>query len=1217
MGSEDKITLEAELKDAGFRAQAAATSKTIGLWRKELDAAAKAGRAAKIPISELKRVTGLLGKELTTSLNPALNLTERELYEVERAANAAGRGVRSATTVMGASTAQANAFTRATTRGVAALGFISPTAATATQQILGLSNVSAGATIALAAGAVGAIALAGGIIKSTKASIAFESSFRGIRKTVNGTEKEFAQLARTNRDLAITLGQNVNTINEIGQAAGQLGIAVKDLAQFEQIVIELASASDISAKAAAFSFGGLIKVLSLTIQDLDSLTDQIVALGNAFPATESEIVGFLNRIAGAGAVLGLTEVQLANIAASFASLRIPAEAGGTAVQKVFLAMQKAAVVGGAELEEFAEAVNLTGEEFRKLVQADPAGAFEKFVTSLGKQGAQALITLEKLGLQNERTRRTFLTAASAGGHLSEVIRLGTAANAESIARSEEFNKELDTTAGQLRVAGSALNEVAISLGDNFLPAVSAAAAGVVILAEGLGKVGNVAGFILDIGLPAQEQALKEFEDGLGDLGDGNQGKNWAQVWTENVEQGLIDGIKEAGIGIEKSLSLFGRLIEGQNIRTATSDISKGIDTRDAVQEIDALTSAFGSAQEFAGLMGGAIAEIDLDQLEQDALAAEKALTSLFRDPTKEEVQANLQGLRIKREIFALERRSSPLTAEDKKRLAILKAQLATSNRIASAEVNRRKILQLENTLLQEQLTTTNDLALAVANARADADKAAGRGVIVKQEDIEIDIDIDHALNALRFLSGEINGVIGVEREIAMAIKGEDEILSALGRILENAELVEGEYIITVATSGADAVLRDIERVILAIANFDAVVAQSLFFKLGVTKEKQGLVSMGLTPDQIVARARLNELVAIATDDPSLDAASLDKLAGSATKAAKVIDPLKDGIITLAEALEFGFTAATAASAELDFALGKLKDRTFRTSVELIKLDSAEAQRLKTMGIEITLLERDIERRKEINALFIEEAVTMTELNNALGGTGLQNAADTFRFAIQGLGEEFQQAEESVLQFLHRLTAAALEAVQTNFDALFARPSREQAQADLELARLRARRARLLFGGRSEDELQDLLKPLDREIEAIEKVTTLRAAEFGVLQAQGIVADQTLKTDQQILSEARALIPTIAAQSALTANLNDSLILENIWRGRAIESLISFTSALGGAAAALPGGRGGSVQVNVELSLDNILARVREETEEALRDAGFGGSIGSGGGTFSA
>src|SRR5690606_28612062 len=64
---------------------------------------------------------------------------------------------------------------------------------------------------------------------SAKAAIDFESSFAGIRKTVDASEAQFAQLAQGMRNLSKEIPVNVNELNKIGEAAGQLGIKTENI----------------------------------------------------------------------------------------------------------------------------------------------------------------------------------------------------------------------------------------------------------------------------------------------------------------------------------------------------------------------------------------------------------------------------------------------------------------------------------------------------------------------------------------------------------------------------------------------------------------------------------------------------------------------------------------------------------------------------------------------------------------------------------------------------------------------------------------------------------------------------------------------------------------------------------------------------------------------------------------------------------------------------
>lgn len=74
---------------------------------------------------------------------------------------------------------------------------------------------------------------------STKAAIDFESAFAGVRKTVDATEEEFAELEKGIRQMSTELPASATEIAGVVEAAGQLGIKTKDILEFTKVMIDL------------------------------------------------------------------------------------------------------------------------------------------------------------------------------------------------------------------------------------------------------------------------------------------------------------------------------------------------------------------------------------------------------------------------------------------------------------------------------------------------------------------------------------------------------------------------------------------------------------------------------------------------------------------------------------------------------------------------------------------------------------------------------------------------------------------------------------------------------------------------------------------------------------------------------------------------------------------------------------------------------------------
>jgi TP901 family phage tail tape measure protein len=306
---------------------------------------------------------------------------------------------------------------------------------------------------------------------SIKTAIDFESSFAGIRKTMELTEDEFGRLAAANRNLAQEIPLSVNEINKIGELAGQLGIrGVDNVLLFERTIADLAVTTNLTSEEAALAFAQIANIMQLPQSDIDRLGSTVVDLGNNFATVESKIVDFALRIAGAGAAVGLSTSDVAGIGTAFASLGVEAEAGGTAVQKVLLTMLESVTLGNAKLETFAETAGLSVEEFSTLFREDAASAFLAFVEGLGLQGDQAIRTLNALELKDQRLIRAFLAAAGAGELMRESIELGSEAWAENTALTNEAEQRYATAASQLSLFKNRLQDIGITIGGVLVPA---------------------------------------------------------------------------------------------------------------------------------------------------------------------------------------------------------------------------------------------------------------------------------------------------------------------------------------------------------------------------------------------------------------------------------------------------------------------------------------------------------------------------------------------------------------------------------------------------------------------------------------------------------------------------------------------------------------------------------------------------------------------------
>lgn len=375
---------------------------------------------------------------------------------------------------------------------------------------------------------------------AVKAQIDWESAFAGVRKTVDATEEEFAELSEGIRDMSKEMPQSAVEIAGVAEAAGQLGIKTESILGFTKSMVMLGDSTNMSSEEAATSLARLANVTQMPQDEFDKLGSVIVHLGNNLATTESEIVAMGLRLAGAGKQVGLTEAQTLGLAAAFSSVGIEAEMGGSAISKVMVKMQAAATIGSEkakeltkvtgmsirelellasnnsmafkeladsigmttseinsivksanELEDFGKIAGMTGDEFKKAFEEDAASAIVAFIKGLGNAesaGTSAIEMLEEMGITEVRLRDSLLRAANAGSLLEDSINMGTQAWEENTALTNEASQRYATTESQIKILKNEIMDMAREIGIELLPTLKD---GLVIIKDLIEKFNNL------------------------------------------------------------------------------------------------------------------------------------------------------------------------------------------------------------------------------------------------------------------------------------------------------------------------------------------------------------------------------------------------------------------------------------------------------------------------------------------------------------------------------------------------------------------------------------------------------------------------------------------------------------------------------------------------------------------------------------------------------
>ena len=319
-------------------------------------------------------------------------------------------------------------------------------------------------------------------VTAMKASIDFESSFTSVRKTVEATEAEFADLAAASKQMSTQVAASTDEINEVMATGGQLGIANEHLQEFTRVMIDLGNCcEDLNADDAATSIAKFANVMGTNQGLFQNIGSTIVDLGNNFATTERPIMEMAQRLAGAGKQVGLTEAQVLGFAAALSSVGIQAQMGGSAFSKALINMEVACATGGDSLNDFGKVCGMTAEQFKVLFESDPAAAFQAFIVGLAQmdeEGESAIAVLNDIGIKEIRLRDTMLRAVNATELFSNAQARANQAWEENTALQVEANKRYATTESKLINLKNKAALFAQTLGSDVSPMISQLISGV-------------------------------------------------------------------------------------------------------------------------------------------------------------------------------------------------------------------------------------------------------------------------------------------------------------------------------------------------------------------------------------------------------------------------------------------------------------------------------------------------------------------------------------------------------------------------------------------------------------------------------------------------------------------------------------------------------------------------------------------------------------------
>lgn len=604
-----------------------------------------------------------------------------------------------------------------------------------------------------------------------QASMDFETAVTGVAKTTNLTDEELAAMADSIRSLSTEIPVTAEEISAVAEAAGQLGIQKDALLDFTETMVQLGTATNMTADEAATALARFANITGTGADEYGRLGATIVDLGNNFATTEQEITEMATRLASAGTLAGISEPGILALAAAMSSVGIEAEAGGTAMTETLNAIETAVAGGGEALDEFARLAGMSSETFAETWQNDALSALTSFIGGLGQldeQGESTVLVLENLGLTGVRQSNMLKSLGLAAEQMTGAVDLANTAWEENTALTDEASKRYATTQSQLILLQNSYRNVQAAIGDAYTPTLKE------LYAAGTDVLDGAAQFIRDN--PALVKALGVAAGAFG-LVTGAVAASTVAINAFKVASMTIPGLNII-MGVTAGVAALGAAVV--LLQDATAQEADELDTLTATSR-----AQYAEMQELQAEYGEVCASMGDTSYEAQRLKAElDEATAAFEEQkqTAEELEAaHREAIDAHNELMASYDETveslNKETRSSENLMAKLEELMAVEGKSASVKQEILAVVDLLNEAMPE-LALSYDQYADSLNLSRDAIRGLVEAELEREHSAEkrdqLKKLIDEESGLYQTLQTDIEETINRQHELTAAQKAYDE-----------------------------------------------------------------------------------------------------------------------------------------------------------------------------------------------------------------------------------------------------------------------------------------------------------------------------------------------------------------------------------------------------------------------------------------------------------
>lgn len=302
------------------------------------------------------------------------------------------------------------------------------------------------------------------------AAITFETDFASVRKVLGKIDAEGVREIRSEIiDLSTEIPLAAAEFARIYEAAGQSGIAVKELEGFARLVAESTVAMGGSTDQMSSDLAKIKTAGNLSLESLSDLTDVVNELSNTSASAAPDLISILQKVGALGQVAGLSMETTAAIGSAMVASGASADVAATAAKNLFLTLSAGGGVTKRQSIAF-KTLGLDAIEVSKSLQKDAGGTIREVFHRLSTlpEYKRAAVAMQLFGKESLGAIGPLVSNLEL---LDAVLELVGDQTRWAGSRAQEFASQSDTAANQIQLFKNNVEALKIELGSEMLPVI--------------------------------------------------------------------------------------------------------------------------------------------------------------------------------------------------------------------------------------------------------------------------------------------------------------------------------------------------------------------------------------------------------------------------------------------------------------------------------------------------------------------------------------------------------------------------------------------------------------------------------------------------------------------------------------------------------------------------------------------------------------------------